>query len=234
MFSRRARVLKTIPFISKGAFENSFFFHRSTEEQSTVTITVHLTCHNREERVLREACVAKIIRHLMRGPSAPPNLSSRKDTAKARAAAQARMAPHLNLHACSARFFSTGGSDLTLAFAKKTKTFLSPQTTVPQSPRQEPPDGVGCEGLRALGTFTLSIAWQRPRQLHPHPPLWGVVNRHNAEVTLVLCPQQAAPCQRGAGRRRGSPSVAYLEGSVRPNQSLGALRSLPCLAAESR
>ena len=167
--------------------------------------TVHLTSHDRKE-LLRKACPIST--------TAESELQQRRCESTSCGASQ-NGAPSQP---------QDGRFRPGLGLCPKRQKPSCLQTTVPQSPRQEPPDGIGCEAPRALGTFSPANAWQRP-QLHPHPPLWGVVNRQNAEATPVLCPQQASPRQRGAGHRRGSPSVTDLEGLVRPNQSRGALRS---------
>ena len=51
----------------------------------------------------------------------PPCFSSNREAAKARAAAQLKMAPHLILHACSARLLRMGGSELAFSLAKRDK-----------------------------------------------------------------------------------------------------------------
>ena len=69
------------------------------------------------------------------GPSTPPELlSSRRDAAKARAAAQPSVDNHRSRHACSTRFLRIRGSLLTFALAsKRTKANASSDHLPPVS-----------------------------------------------------------------------------------------------------
>ena len=83
-------------------------------------------------------CVTNIVHHMgcqWTSPSTPPCFSSNKEAAKVLAAAQLKMAPHLTLHACSARLLRMGGSDLAFALAKRDKNLrVSSDQRPPISP----------------------------------------------------------------------------------------------------
>ena len=97
---------------------SAFFFDKEMDEEQSTVISHAPLAQTLTRSALRKASMAKVIHHIVGRRyvpvGTPPCLSSSNDAAKDRAAAHPKMAPHRNLHACSALFFKIGGSDLVL------------------------------------------------------------------------------------------------------------------------
>ena len=114
-------------------------------------------------------------------------LSSRSEAAKARAAAQPKMDPHLVLHACSTRYCKMGGSDLAFALANKDKNRRVSPTNAPKPrPRGRPTEP--CDVVpQAWGMFSPSGDVPPAAQRHPHSGMWRTVTVQRRNQRGVDC-----------------------------------------------
>ena len=144
----------------------------------------------------------------------PPCFSSNKEAAKARATAQLKMAPHLILHACSARLLRMGGSDLAFALAKRDKNLPSrPPIFSCQNDKANPATWA------PQGTSAPSIVWLPPEQHHPHLPHVDEGTRYSAMETPVSCRLPTGLLQRAAAHQPRSPIFADPWGWVPPSRT---------------
>ena len=132
-------------------------------------------------------------------------------------AAQAKRAPHLNRHACSARRRRTSGSLRALASANsRTNVFVSSDHRPPISPRQnDQPCPVTATNQLWVGPF-LPPTCDCQCCLRPCVHSQGAI-RHSAEETRKLHRWQAAPPTRGRPSTRIS--------NLRPSRATGTGRS---------
>ena len=118
-----------------------FFFEKAHEEQSKVTSHGALTGHNRKEHVLRKACVAKIIHHLMRGRHVPISTTAESEFQQRRCESTDCGASQNGAPSQPPRLLRPASSRLEVQtwpwpLPKETKTFLSPPISLARTTKR--------------------------------------------------------------------------------------------------